>query len=222
MMRIGNINATFAVVLTSGLLGCASTTPTGTDRVAVNTVQNAAAVSAAAIIGAQPSGIYAVEPTHTSLVWRVPHFGLSNYTARLTTISGSIEFDAANPTSSTVNVTIDPNSVSTTLPTFDTEIATNAFHSDQFPTINFVSTNLQLTGEKSGTMTGNLTFHGQTKPVSLEVTFNGANVNPFTRKNTLGFSAHGKIKRSDFGVTKWLPFVGDDVEIIVEAEFAKQ
>jgi polyisoprenoid-binding protein YceI len=205
-----------------GVFGCASTNPTIATSAVAQTVQNPSNVSAAAIITSQPSGTYAVEPTHTSLVWRVPHFGLSNYTARLTTISGTIEFNAANPTQSVVNINVDPTSVSTTLPNFDTEIENQAFNSDQFPTINFVSTNLTMTGPKTGTMNGNLTFHGQTKPVSLEVTFNGANVNPFSQRNTLGFSAHGKIKRSDFGVTKWLPFVGDDVEIIVEAEFAKQ
>lgn len=221
MKKIRNIGATLIAVTLFGLTGCASTGP-AVSNAATPAAPNAAATSAAAIITSQPSGTYAVEPTHTSLIWRVPHFGLSNYTARLTSISGTIEFNAANPTQSIVNISIDPKSVSTTLPNFDTEIANQAFQSEQFPTINFVSTNLTMTGAKSGTMHGNLTFHGETKPVSLEVTFNGANVNPFSRRNTLGFSAHGKIKRSDFGVTKWLPFVGDEVEIIVEAEFAKQ
>jgi polyisoprenoid-binding protein YceI len=68
-------------------------------------------------------------------------------------------------------------------------------------------------------MNGDLTLLGVTKPVTLDVTFNGSGMNPFAKSQTLGFSATGNIKRSQWGMTAWDKAVGDDVKLIIEVEF---
>jgi polyisoprenoid-binding protein YceI len=79
-----------------------------------------------------------------------------------------------------------------------------------------------VTGSNTGSVTGDLTFHGVTKPVTLDVTFNGGlAAHPMTRKAAIGFTAKGTIKRSDFGVDFLIGIVGDEVELLVDAEFQK-
>ncbi len=85
----------------------------------------------------------------------------------------------------------------------------------------FKSTKLEQKDASHGTITGDLTLRGVTKPVTLDVTLNGAGIHPMNQKHTLGFSATGMLKRSDFGVAKWLPNIGDSVQIIIETEIQK-
>jgi polyisoprenoid-binding protein YceI len=174
-------------------------------------------------LAAQPAGTYEVEPTHTSLHWRLSHGGLSTYTARFDKIGGTIEFNPQNPTASSANITIDANSVNTGLPNFDKEIAKEVFKAEANPTITFKSTSLTATSPITGTMTGDLTVAGVTKPVTLNVQYNTGRISPFRRVQNVGFSATGKLKRSDWGMTNWAAFgIGDEVELIIEAEFLKK
>lgn len=167
----------------------------------------------------QQSGNYVTEPTHTSLTWRIGHMGLSQYTARFDKVEATLNFDAANNEKSSVSATIDPLSVSTGLPNFNKEIGEEFFESK---TITFKSTKLEKTGATTGKMTGDLTFRGITKPVTLDVTFNGGIMHPFAKTQAIGFSAHGFIKRSEFGLDKFIPMVTDEVEIFIETEFLKK
>lgn len=175
-----------------------------------------------------PSGTYAADPTHTNVLWSVSHFGLSNYIGRFNDIQATLELNAEDPTQSQLTVTIDPKSVDTNYPPdqslFDSEIAGEKFfNADQYPEITFVSKEIAITGENSGTVTGDLTFHGVTKPVTLEVTLNAAlNPHPMSNKPTLGFSASTVIKRSEFGVDALVGPVGDEVTLIIETEFVQQ
>jgi len=83
-------------------------------------------------------------------------------------------------------------------------------------------TGIELTGENTAIMTGDLNFLGVTLPVSLDVVFNGAmQRQPFTGKPTMGFSATTTIERSKWGMTKFVPNIGDTVEVMIEGEFAK-
>ena len=117
---------------------------------------------------AAPAGNYKLDPTHASVTWSLSHAGLSNYTARFNTISGALNFNPDAPQESSVDIRIDPKSVSTGLPKFDEEIATsgNYFDADNFPEIRFVSTDIKLTGDATGLITGDLTLKGVTKPVT--------------------------------------------------------
>lgn len=206
------------------VLACATAgtnTPTiATAATAVPTDVDAAKV---ANLAAQPGGTYEIEPTHTSLTWRLSHVGLSTYTARFDAISGTIEFNPQNPTASSANIMIDPNSVSTGLPNFDKTIARDVFKAEANPMIQFKSTSLTATSPLTGTMTGDLTVAGVTKAVTLNVIYNTGRMSPFARRQNIGFSATGKIKRSDWGMTNWSAGgIGDDIDLIIEAEFLKK
>jgi len=176
-----------------------------------------------------PAGTYKLDDAHASLVWQVSHLGLSNYTARFTDMDATLHYTPENPEQSTVEVTINPLSIETDYPypekqNFDATLAKDPawFNAEKFPSIRFTSTQLTRKDEHTGTMTGDLTFLGVTKPVTLDVTFNGAMLEqPFSKKPTLGFSARGELSRSNWGMTKYIPQIGDEVELIIEVEFAK-
>ncbi|MCH8684792.1 YceI family protein [Pedomonas mirosovicensis] len=175
-----------------------------------------------------PSGTYALDPTHASVTWKVNHLGLSNYTARFTKFNATLDFDAGNPEKSSLTVSIDPKSVRTDYPfpekeDFDAKIAGPDFlDAAKYPEIKFVSTKVERLGTDAGKVHGNLTFHGVTKPIVMNVKLVGAKKHPMLGVGALGFSGTTTFKRSDFGVTTLVPMVGDEVTVQVEAEFAEQ
>ena len=189
----------------------------------------AAPVAAAPVKVDMPSGSYTVDPAHASITWRIKHFGLSNYTARFTKFTATVNLDATDVAKSTLAVPIDPNSVRTDYPfadktDFDKEIGQDErfLNSAQFPEIKFVSTGIVATGPKSGKLTGNLTMRGVTKPVTLDAKWNGGMAShPFLKIPIFGISATGTIKRSDFGMTYGAQALSDTVELQIEAEFQK-
>ena len=169
-----------------------------------------------------PTGNYKLDPTHASVTWSLSHAGLSNYTARFNDISGVLNFDSNAPENSAVNIRIDPRSVSTGLSKFDEELASSSkyFDAGTYPDIRFASTAINITGESSGQITGDLTLKGVTKPVILDVIFNGAGKSFGNPGETLGFSATGKFKRSDFNMSHLVAFgIGDEVTLRIETEF---
>lgn len=176
-----------------------------------------------------PEGNYQVDLSHASIVWKVSHFGLSDYVARFAEFDASIDFDPDNVEKSVVSASINPMSIQTAYPNadekdFDKLLATDKswFNAGEFASIDFVSTGIELTGENTAIMTGDLNFLGVTLPVSLDVVFNGAmQRQPFTGKPTMGFSATTTIERSKWGMTKFVPNIGDTVEVMIEGEFAK-
>jgi polyisoprenoid-binding protein YceI len=174
-----------------------------------------------------PAGEYVLDKTHASITWKVTHLGLSNYTARFTGFDMALVLDPATPTKSTISVTIDPKSVKTDFPfpekeDFDKVIAEKFLAAGDHPTITFQSTGLKATGAKTGKLTGNLTLMGVTKPVTFDVTLNGAMVHPFRKIPVVGFTATGSFKRSEFGSTVLQGPIGDEVTVIIEAEFFKK
>ncbi len=177
-----------------------------------------------------PEGTYNLDLSHASVVWKVSHLGLSDYVARFADFDASIDYDADNITNSKVMASINPMSIQTAYPNADEKdfnkvLATEEgwFNAGQFASIDFISTSIEMTGDKTAVMNGELTFLGVTKPVTLDVVFNGAmQVQPFSRKPTMGFSATTTIKRSDWGMSKYVPQIGDSVEVMIEGEFAKE
>jgi polyisoprenoid-binding protein YceI len=169
---------------------------------------------------AAPAGEYKLDKAHTSLLARVVHLGFSKFTMRFDRVDGALTYDASDPTKSKVDITVDATSINTGLGDFDKEIANGVFGAEQNPTMHFVSTGVRKTGATSGEVTGDLTFHGVTKPVTLLATFNGTALG-LTGKPRVGFSAVGAFKRSDFGATKFSQYTSDEVQLLVEAEFSK-
>lgn len=171
-----------------------------------------------------PSGTYISDASHTSVTWRIGHFGLSNYTARFTGVEAKLKWDRDNPEKSTLKVEIDPRSVRTDFPfpekeDFDHKIGqTKDFLADQ--AISFVSDKIVATGDNTGQVVGQLTLRGKTRPATLDVVFNGSIAeHPIEKMPKLGFSASTTIKRSDWGLIFAPSALSNDVEVSVEAEF---
>lgn len=175
-----------------------------------------------------PEGKYALDLSHASVVWKVSHFGLSDYVARFADFDAAIEFDPNNVEKSSVTASINPMSIQTAYPNaaeknFDNILATDKdwFNAGSFASIDFSSTSIEMTGEKTAVMQGNLRFLGTTLPVTLDVIFNGAmQRQPFSGKPTMGFSATTTLERSKWGMTKYVPNIGDSVKVMIEGEFA--
>lgn len=176
-----------------------------------------------------PAGVYNLDKTHASLTWKVSHAGLSNYTARFTDFDAQINFQPEDLTTSSISLTISPFSVMTDYVAteekdFNKNLATQKqwFNANDFSAIEFKSTQVVKTGENTGQVYGNLTMLGVSKPVIMDVVYNGAYAEqPFSQLPTLGFSASTKIRRSDWGMDTYIPMIGDEVTIIFEGEFAK-
>lgn len=172
-----------------------------------------------------PGGAYTVDPRHTQVLWAIPHYGVMDFYGRFDKATGTLNFSAGSPEKSAVNVTIQMSSVSTPIGALTTELmGKEAFDAQKFPTATFKSTSIQRTGPTTGKITGDLTLHGVTKPVTLDATFGGSLVDPFSGSNDLGFQATTTIRRTDFGITgmAWESFVGDDVKLTIEALFIQQ
>lgn len=178
---------------------------------------------------AVPSGTYANDPTHTSLFWTVNHFGLSNYTARINGVSASVELDADDLTQSSVTATINMAGVDTDYPfpentDFNAELrGANWLNTDAFPEATFTSTSITITGDDTAEIEGDLTFLGQTLPVTLDTTLIGLmETHPFTNGAAFGISATGTFDRTEFGFSTFAPNVSAEVTIQINAEFLQQ
>jgi polyisoprenoid-binding protein YceI len=167
-------------------------------------------------------GIYTVEPAHTRVQFSVSHMGFTNWFGDFTGVSGSLKLDPKNIAVSVVDISIPVASISNTNAKIDAELKGSAwFDADTFPTIRFVSTKVVKTGTNKAAITGNLTFHGVTRPVILTTSFNGAGVNPLDKHYTVGFEATATINRSDFGVKTYIPLLSDETKLHISAAFEK-
>ncbi|WEQ59570.1 YceI family protein [Novacetimonas hansenii] len=169
------------------------------------------------------SGTYDVEPGHTQVGFSVLHFGFTNYLGIFSNVSGTLILDPKNPTTSKLSVTIPVDSVQTTSSKLNDELkGTQWFDAAKFPNATFESTSIHVTGRNDALVAGNLTLHGVTKPETLKVHFIGAGINALDKKYTTGFEATGTLKRSDFGVKMYVPYVSDEVQLRINGAFEKQ
>lgn len=167
---------------------------------------------------AAPAGPYVLDKRHASLIAKVSHMGFSGYTLRLDRLDAHFDYDPAQPEAAKIEVTADAASLDVGDEGLNKRFANEFLGADAAPQITFVSTAIQRGDPTHGTVTGDLTFHGVTRPVVLAVTFNGYGSSLIGGRR-MGFSATADIKRSDFGSKAWLNLVGDDVHLIIEAEF---
>lgn len=169
-----------------------------------------------------PAGDYVLDKRHASLIARVPHLGgFSRYTLRFTGLDGSFTYDPANWQATKVTFSVDPRSADTGDAGFNRDIA-GFLGADKYPQITFTSTAVNAGADGQGTVTGDLNFHGVTKPVTLNATFNGVGPGLMGAGTRLGFSGATRIKRSDFGATAVSQWAGDDVDLEFEIEFTKK
>jgi polyisoprenoid-binding protein YceI len=165
------------------------------------------------------AAVYEIEPGHTRVNYKISHLGYSYMPGTFNDIKGTIHFDDAKVEESSVNVTIATKSVTMDHDVLDGKLLSETFfNAEKYPTITFKSVKVEKTGDDRGSVTGDLTLLGVTKPVTLKVKFNKKAVNPYVKAEMVGFSAWGQIKRSDFGMSAYLPDVGDEVFFSIQAE----
>jgi len=165
-------------------------------------------------------GAYKIDPRHTQIIFEIQHMGLSNFFGRFSKVSGQLIFDPAAPESSALSADVDMTAIDTHVSELDKELV-DFFKADKFPTASFKATGITRAGDNTGTVTGDLTLAGVTKPVTLNVTFKGARNPPIPfQPYRIGFDATATIHRADFGLTNaiWSGMVGDDVTLLIEME----
>ena len=177
-----------------------------------------------------PAGAYTLDKMHSTVVFRVNHLGFSNYTAAFAQFDAKLNFDPAKPELTTLEATIDPRSLTLPAPPAgfkDELVGPQWLNAAQYPAITFKSTKVEVTGANTAKVTGDFNLHGVTKPVVLDVIFNGGyEGHPMDPNARTGFSATGVFKRSDFGIAYGVPApgstmgVGDEVSVAIETEFS--
>jgi polyisoprenoid-binding protein YceI len=171
---------------------------------------------------AAPAGTYKIDPAHSGAFFEIGHMGgISRFMGRFRDISGDLVVDA--PEKSKINVAIKTDSVDSNFEALDKHLKSpDFFNAVQFPTLSFVSTGVKLDGNGEGTVAGNLTLHGVTKPVTFKLRQIGAGKG-MKGEQRVGYVANGTIKRSDFGMTYGVPGAAtDEVDLRIGIEAVKQ
>ncbi|MDP3855789.1 YceI family protein [Phenylobacterium sp.] len=170
-----------------------------------------------------PAGDYALDPRHASLLVKVPHMGgFSQFVIRFDTLAGAFTYDPANWGATRAVITVDAASLRTNVSGFDKTLTGPSYlNVGKHPTITFAATKVE--GDPArGVVHGDLTFLGVTKPVDLDVVFNGVGPSLLGAGTRLGFSGATRIKRSDFGLSTMSSMAGDDLELMFEVEFTRK
>lgn len=174
-----------------------------------------AAVTAPAL--AAPAG-YTIDPNHTFPVFEVDHLGFSTQRGRFNKTSGRITLDTAARQGS-VDVTIDAASIDMGFAKWNDNMrGENYFNTDAHPTITFKADRLVFDGERPVSAEGSLTMLGVTKPVTLSINRFRCAPHPLNKRETCGADVVATLKRSEFGMTKYIPSVGDDVRLLIAVE----
>lgn len=176
------------------------------------------------------AGTYTADASHTLVSWKVNHFGFNDYYGLFGDVAGTLTIDPANPAAAKVEVTIPVAKVTTASAGLTAHLLKPAgasgkvdFFGPAPADAKFKSTSVAVGADgTSAKITGDLTLNGVTKPVTLDATFAGAGNNPMNKFLTVGFHAKATIKRSDFGITTYIPFVGDEVKLNITAAFEKK
>ena len=185
----------------------------------------ALAVSAAcAVANAGEPVRYAIDPVHTRVLFEIDHAGFSKAIGTVSGSEGSLHFDADDWSTAKLEVTVpmqrlDMGDSGWTASVF----APRFLDVKRYPQARFVSTRVERREGNRGTLCGELTLHGTTRPLCMELVLNKIArypLPPFRR--TAGFSARTSIKRSDFGMKSWRSLVGDEVELRIEAELVRR
>lgn len=178
-----------------------------------------------------PAGDYKLDKPHATLIFRVNHLGFSHFTARFRRFDAQLKFDPANLTATQLTATVDARSIETDYPDpkydFNAELQGEPWlNAGKFPEITFHTTQVEDLGNNALRVHGDLTVRGITKPIVLDATYNGGYAGlPVDPQARVGFSAHGVLRRSDYGLTGGIPLagsnfgVGDQVSVIIESEF---
>ena len=162
---------------------------------------------------------YSFDKAHTQILFFVDHLGFSFSQGEFHDYDGGFVFDRTKPENSSVNVTIQTASIDMDHEKWDAHMKNaDFFDVENYPTMEFKSTNIEITGEKTAKITGDLTLLGKTNPVTLDVTYNKSGTHPFNGEYVSGFSATATLDRTEWGMDYGVPNVGQNVELRLEVE----
>lgn len=165
---------------------------------------------------------YNLDASHSQIVFSYNHLGFSTTWGMFSGFEGDIMFDADAPASSSVSVSMPLKSMLTGWEKrFEHFMSPDFFNASDDSTVSFTSTGIEVTGDATAMITGDLTIGGVTKSVVLDAVLNQSGEHPMAGKAWLGFNATTKILRSEFEVGKFAPFVGDEVNVMISVEAAK-
>ncbi|MBL4672075.1 MAG: YceI family protein [Arenicella sp.] len=168
------------------------------------------------------AGQYSLDSSHATLLFKIQHLGLSTYVGRFNQFDASLEFDPQNIAAARLSAIIEIDSLDINDRDLKDDLMGRAwFRQAEFPQVKFVSRSVRPISDTEFEFSGVLDWRGEQKPISVTVIFHGGASNILTGKYTLGFSAKGAFSRSDFGMGKFVPLVGDEVTIEAYAEFLK-
>lgn len=164
------------------------------------------------------------DKAHSQLGFSVSHLGISDQSGTFKNFDVTIKSEKADFSDAVIELTADVASINTGMEMRDNHLkGADFFDAAKYPTLTFTSTGLKSIGKNKFKMNGNLTMHGVTKPVTLDLLYRGTATNPQSKAPTTGFQVTGSIKRTDFGIATGFPaaMLGDEVTIKADGEFAK-
>jgi len=165
---------------------------------------------------------YSLDPGHSQIVFTYGHLGFSTATGMFSGFEGNITFDGENPANSSVSVSMPVLSMLTGWEArFDHIMADDFFGAKEGDLITFTSTSIDVTGEKTAEITGDLTMNGVSKPVVLDAVMNQMGMHPMAKMEWAGFSATTTVLRSDFGLGAFAPYVSDELDVTISIEAVK-
>ena len=160
-----------------------------------------------------------IDPVHSGIAFYIDHLGFSKVIGVAQQFSGTFDFDASKPDTSSLDVKVIVASISTNNKQRDDDIqGADWFNATEFPEITFVGKEFKKTADNTGQIVGDLTIAGVTKSTTLDVTFNKEGQNPWNKNHVVGFSATTKVKRSDFGMKAAHGMIGDEVDLVIQVE----
>ena len=181
------------------------------------------ALNASAGLSDVPSGDYTLDKTHGYISYTYSHLGFSTPHVGFRSFDVDLVLDNENPENSTVSVTIDATSIDSRVEVFDGHLnGPNFFDTANHPTITFKSTSVEVTGEDKLLVTGDLTIKGVSKPVTLDTTIMKAANHPMKKTPIVGLNAEARVSRSDWGLSRAVPNVGDEISIFISVEMAHE
>jgi polyisoprenoid-binding protein YceI len=164
---------------------------------------------------------YTVDSRHTWPQYEIMHLGFSTQRGRFDETTGKITLDRAAKTG-TVNIAIKSGSINTGLDKWNEHMKSeDFFNAAKFPEMTFKADKIVFEGDKPASIPGQFTLLGVTKPLTLNITHFGCGPHPINKKEVCGADAVGTIKRSEYGMTKYLPGIGDEVKLVINIEAFK-
>lgn len=161
---------------------------------------------------------YAIDPVHSSAVFRIKHLNVAYFYGRFNGLSGEIAFDPESAQNCAVQASVRVENVDTNNPKRDKHLqSADFFHMEKYPDIAFKSLSVKKADEKTYTISGQISFHGKTRPLTVQAKFTGQGKDPWGGYR-VGFETRFKLKRSDFGMDQMRDLLGDAVVIYLSLE----